>query len=149
MDSFRIAIRGKAIRELMMTCGVGHRLTVRGKSMAPSLSCGQAISVYPIRGKLRAGDLYVYSNGEALVIHRYVRKRGKKAIMWGDANRSFECIESDQLIGWCKVKESSSQRFTVRWVNYIAASTSIWAIKSMRTYVYKRLLKGVDDEKKI
>jgi hypothetical protein len=68
--------------------------------MVPTLPADCEVEIIPLPARVRLGDLVVFADGEALVVHRLVRRRAGWWITQGDgrlvADRS---LAPDQVLG--------------------------------------------------
>ncbi len=86
-----LPLSGPALRELMCASldkGAAFRFCARGWSMAPFIKDGDVITVAPLGGVApRSGDVVAFlrPDSETLVVHRVVGRKGKAAIIRGDA----------------------------------------------------------------
>lgn len=57
-----------------------------GESMAPLVRAGDLLRLVPVDpGRVRAGDLIAFRQGEALVVHRVLRRTRARVLTKGDA----------------------------------------------------------------
>lgn len=64
--------------------GEPFRLPVEGRSMLPTLKPGESVQVVALAGSPRLGEILVFAQGEALIIHRLVHRRGALLVTQGD-----------------------------------------------------------------
>ena len=72
------------LRDLLAR-GLAVRFRVRGDSMHPTIRCGQALHVVPIRAtELVRGDVVLAHHPRGLTAHRIVRIDGARIVTRGD-----------------------------------------------------------------
>ncbi len=77
----------------------GFSWTLQGESMCPTLPPGCVVTIQPLQTP-RLGDIVVFSQGDRLLAHRLVRRRGDGWICQGDARRTPDgLITREHIIG--------------------------------------------------
>lgn len=101
-----------ALIESLIREGVAVRIRVLGRSMEPAICSGDFITLAPIQGRIRLGDMVMCRRGDgssAYYIHRLVWRAGRET--WrtkGDALRSLDpAVRRPDIIGRVQSVERS------------------------------------------
>jgi len=114
----------------MIGAGGGLRvLPVAGDSMRPTLAPGDALLVDLAARSPRAGDLVLFRSGDALVVHRFLRRvrsrrRGPHLRMRGDARPTFDPpVRDEDLRGTVRAVRRAGT-----WWDLSGRRARLWAI---------------------
>jgi hypothetical protein len=115
---------------------------VQGQSMLPTLPPDCTIEIHDVASGVQLGDVLVFVDKAALVVHRLVARRGERLILQGDNRKVPDApIHLDQIIGKV-VKATYQERLTYphKFLRFIAI---FWIARyywfRMRRFVYRNL----------
>src|SRR5713226_5518127 len=99
-----------AFRDLvseMLASGLRFRFQARGRSMLPVIKDGEILHVAPVPpGKLKVGDIVLFSEGTQLKAHRIVRRKQNSFRTRGDSGLEMDnAIRGEQFMGRIVAKE--------------------------------------------
>ncbi len=104
MQSRTEALPFDAAVEVVRTSGRPFRLRVRGNSMHPQIRAWESVTVRPMEARaLRPGDFMVFRDGEQLIVHSFVWRRGKqgegRVCQKGKGFRRWQWVPDDNVVG--------------------------------------------------
>jgi hypothetical protein len=105
---------GNLLRELLAD-EISVRLEVTGGSMSPFIRSRDMVTIHPLAGRLRFGEVVVVKlaplrEESRMVVHRVVRRRGDHCITQGDAARAADQpVAYEEIVGWVREVERLSR----------------------------------------
>lgn len=99
------------IREVLRQDERGARLTVSGSCMEPSLKEGSKVTLMPLQGTARVGDVVLIRTAAGLRLHRVLLRFGDRVRTKGDSGTYLDPVSSaSAVIGVCETSESRLAR---------------------------------------
>ncbi len=97
-------LSGETLRGLLVDVlarGVSFRFRAGGFSMSPFIRDGDVLTVVPVDGRPRRGDIaaYIRPMSGALAVHRIVGRRKGDFILKGDNERGWDLVPESGLLG--------------------------------------------------
>lgn len=93
------------------------RFPLRGTSMHPTLPDGCEVEIVPLPATVPLGSVVVFADGDSLIVHRLVRRRGGRWILQGDGRLGPDKpLSRDRLLGLAATAYRNGQRiWPGRW----------------------------------
>lgn len=111
----------------MVECGEGfffknqtRQCSVSGHSMEPFLSFGQTVIITQFNWPLKKGRCYAFIDGNALTIHRFIKKLGKNhALFAGDNNILLDCVDLNNVVGELFPCQNRGIQIIIMFANWV------------------------------
>lgn len=121
-----------ALAEEQLAEGRRVKMSLRGTSMLPTLCEEDVLTLEPVSGELRVGDVLLFRHGGGHIVHRLVRLEGDTCIMQGDNCYGTETVTRQDVV-------ARLVAVTRRDGRTVATDSPEWERTSRRSLLRKRV----------
>ncbi|NOY64974.1 MAG: signal peptidase I [Nitrospirae bacterium] len=134
-----------SIAEILMQEGRSFSFRVKGLSMSPFISNGDIVTIQPLKGTVRTGDVLLVKNSFGLpVIHRVIKKTGSEVVTKGDASvEPDEPVAYDKIVGKVVKIQGKGYNFHLKFPFKYLIARGVFNSPVIRNTLFIPLLKRI------